>query len=150
MRQSILLFFLLISSEISYSGEVSLACNVQTTYNSSSGNAIKDSGQALVEITEETYFKSIFISSDVPDANVGVSTRIPVGMRGKSEDFSSKSKWEIHTTIEKDDGSIANKIIIDRVSGMLISTVNMNKNGRMITINIGGTCRKSDANNRKF
>lgn len=150
MRQSILLFFLLISYEISYSGEVSLACNVQTTYTSSSGDTVKDSGQALVEITEETYFKSIFISSDVPDANVGVSTRIPAGMRGKSEDFSSKSKWEIHTTIEKDDGSIANKIIIDRVSGMLISTVNMNKNGRMITINIGGTCRKSDANNRKF
>ena len=147
----IFLFFISLISSSAISAEISLSCDIQVEFNAGNGDTVKDTGKAIVEITEEPNFRMISISSDAADANsLTVSTRLPSTMKGNVSDFSSKSKWDIQTAIERDNGKITNRIIIDRVTGLLIASVEFNRNGRVSMTNVRGTCKKMDVSNRKF
>lgn len=150
MRNILYLFLSLISAS-AFSAEISLSCDIQVEFIASNGDTVKQTGNAIVDIVDEPNFKMITIASDVADANnLTVSTRLPSTMRGNVSDFSSKSKWDIQTVIERDNGRIVNRVVIDRVTGLLIVNGEFNRNGKKSITNVGGKCKKIDHSNRKF
>jgi hypothetical protein len=151
MSKYLIFLATLLISGATWSNELSLSCDIKSTYNASNGDVVKSSGKAIIEVTDDTNFRVITISSDVEDANsVTVATRLPSNMRGDISDFTTKSKWDIQNVIERDEGKMTNRVIIDRVTGMLVVNVEAQIKGRISRVNIGGNCKKMDTNNRKF
>lgn len=151
MRNIIIAAVISLLSSFAIATEISLLCRIQSNFTASNGETIKESGRAIIEVTDLPNLKMILILSDLADSNnLGVSNKLPPSMRGQASDFSTKSKWEIHNTIEKDDGRIINRIMIDRVTGIMVASTENNKNGRATMTNVSGDCRKNDANIRKF
>ena len=146
----IILISLLISS-LACSTEVSLLCEIKSTYNDSFGDVKKDVGKAIIEVVDEFPFRMINISSEVQGANgIGVATKLPSSMQGKVFDFTTDSKWDIRNLIEGAEGKMSNRIVIDRFTGLLIVNVDVQTRGMTSQINIGGNCKKIDIGTKKF
>jgi hypothetical protein len=154
-----LLFIMLMSiTTIASALELRLQCSISSVTRFS-GNVDREKGRATVEISDfdKPKFRAIIIDTGIDDAINSVSagpTQDSKPNRISTTDYSDKNKWDISTTINASQPTIAKveaRIMIDRSTGELISSrTTYFKSGAIMEHSASGPCEKINTAQRKF
>lgn len=147
--------FAILNSSNATALDVKLRCNINTKYTYFTGQSEVNQSTAIVEISENSNAKSIFLTSSDENANEISVTSIPFqNNRVQSEGFdsSTSSKWDVSQSynVPSKNQKSTNRIIIDRNTGEIIVQRIFDNNSRVSTTSISGFCEKVNTEKKKF
>jgi hypothetical protein len=154
-----LLFVTLMSiTTVASALELRLQCSISSVTRLS-GNVDREKGRATVEITDfdKPQLRAIIIDTGIDNAINSVSAGSMVNNRSNrisTADYSDKNKWDISTTLNGNQPTIAKveaRIMIDRSTGELISSRTIYfKSGVIMEHTASGPCEKINTAQKKF
>jgi hypothetical protein len=146
----IIFLVLLISSNLSWSEEIKVSCNINLTHQHSNGATEKNNINEILEITISKKYKSIIpmtesiasISSRKDDNTIFI------------DDFSDDNKIDLTThrnVINSTINDVKTSIRIDRNTGKIFySRENNFKDGSQLIASGNGSCEKVNVSKKKF
>jgi hypothetical protein len=131
---------------------VNLRCDVNAAHTYFSGNTAKKVGVALLEIKVIGPHVGITISSDIDSVDNLSVLSTPYNseeVRAIGENRSAENKWEVTQQMTfVSDGSFSNtKVVVDRVTGILIVQRRSIIDSLTSSTEVSGRCAKSSGKN---
>lgn len=154
MKIALVVMMVTFFSGAASAAESMLMCDINSSFTEPNGKDTKESGKAIIEVTDDSSFKYIRITSDAANANgIFVATRAPLNYRPKyvANDASTDSKWDIKSI--NDDGitKYTTRVMINRLTGYLLVDQDIEKLSYGVSrIKVVGECRKSEGAVKKF
>jgi hypothetical protein len=146
MFKNLFFIFLFLVSNLAFSEEVKLSCNMKVIKLYSTGSQEKLDMNETFEIVDLGNVRSITPLS----ANFNGVTTSSFEGKVSHDDYSSPNKWHLKEVATADDAYIETTIRIDRHSGKISYTGTFKNSKGSITTNADGDCKKIDTTKKKF
>lgn len=153
LTRLLMLSVLTIVTSSALAQDLKLRCNINIKYSYHNGQYETSRSIAIIEISESTDSKSIFISSPDDFANdISVFSKSfqRYDVQSDGLDSSTPNKWDVSTTYTQKNKKSISRIMIDRNTGELIVQRLFDNNSLVTKTTITGMCEKVNTDKKKF